>query len=132
MLVITCLPECMGKQPGRHTDWLCNGPGLSAATGTADGEVLTFAGGYGSRCQRHDTLSPGSREPSSEEITQVRYLLPLAEQFGCKGDGDEIAPTERCEERLRPTETAWIRAHNIAASVGWSPLTCLRFLASST
>jgi hypothetical protein len=27
------------------------------------------------------------------------YLLTLAEQFGCKGDGDEIAPTERCEER---------------------------------
>ena len=94
-----------GKQPGRHTDWLCNGPGLSAATGTADGEVLTFAGGYGSQCQRHDTLSPGSREPSSEEITQVRYLLPLAEQFGGNGDGNEIAPTERCEERLQLTET---------------------------
>ena len=26
----------MGKQPGRHTDWLCNGRGLSAAAGTAD------------------------------------------------------------------------------------------------
>ena len=53
----------MGKQPGRHTDWLCNGRGLSAATGTADGEVLTFAAGYGGRCQRRDTVSPGSEEP---------------------------------------------------------------------
>jgi len=26
----------MGKQPGRHTDWLCNRRGLSAAAGTAD------------------------------------------------------------------------------------------------
>jgi len=60
------------------------------------GTVLTLAGGYGSRCQRRDTLSPGSREPSSEEISQVTYLLTLAEQFGCKGNGDEIAPTERC------------------------------------
>jgi len=55
---------------------------------------------------------------SSEEISQVIYLLTLAEQSVCKGDGDEIAPTERCEERLRLIETAWIRAHNIAASVG--------------
>src|SRR5258708_17775157 len=122
----------MGKQPGRHTDWLCDGRGLSAAAGTAEGTVLTLEGGYGNRCQRRDTLSPGSRKPSSEEISQVIYLLTLAEQFGCKGDGDEIAPTERCEERLRLTETVWIRAHNIAASVGWPPLTCLRFLASST
>ena len=96
------------------------------------GAVLTLAGGYGSRCQRLDTLSAGSRKPSAQEISQVIYLLTLAEQFGCNGDGDEIAPTERCEERLRLTETAWVRAHNIAASVGWSPLTCLRFLASST
>ena len=88
--------------------------------------------GYGSRCQQRDTPSPGSRKPSSGEISQVIYLLTLAEQFGGNGDGNEIAPTERCEERLRLTETAWIRAHNIAASVGWSPLTCLRFLAYST
>ena len=60
------------------------------------------------------------------------YLLTLAPQFGCKSDGDEIALPERCEERLRLTETAWISAHNIAASAGWSPLTCLRFLASSS
>jgi hypothetical protein len=33
------------------------------------------------------------------------YLLTLAEQIGCKGDGNEIAPTERCEERLPLTET---------------------------
>src|SRR6266404_4906843 len=101
-------------------------------TRTLIGAVLTLAGGYGSRCQRRDTLSPGSRKPSAEEISQVMHLRMLAEQFGCKGDGDEIAPTESCEERLRLTETAWIRAHNIAASVGWPPLTCLRFLASST
>ena len=70
------------------------------------GTVLTLAGGYGSRCQRRDTVSPGSREPSSEEIGQVIYLLTLAEQFGWKGDGDEIARAERQEERLRLTETA--------------------------
>jgi len=57
------------------------------------GTVLTLAGEYGSRCQRRDTLSPGIRKPSSEEISQVIYSLTLAEQFGCKGDGDEIAPT---------------------------------------
>jgi hypothetical protein len=96
------------------------------------GTVLTLAGGYGSRCQCRDTVSPGSREPSSEEFSQVMYLLTLAEQLGRKSDGDEIAPTERCEDRPRLAETAWIRAHNIGASVGWSPLTCLRFLASST
>jgi len=26
------------------------------------GTVLTLAGGYGSHCQRHDTLSPGKQE----------------------------------------------------------------------
>jgi len=36
------------------------------------------------------------QKPSSEEISQVLYLLTLAEQFDCKGDGDEIAPTGRC------------------------------------
>src|SRR5438309_9581164 len=80
------------------------------------GTVVTLAGGYGSSCQRRDSVSPGSRGLSSEEISQVIYLLTLAEQFGCKGDGNEIASTERCAERLRPSETAWIRAHNIAAS----------------
>ena len=84
----------MGKQPGRHTDWLCNGRGLSAATGTADRDRADIAGGYGSCCQRRDTLSPGNRESSSEVISQVMYLLRLAQQLGCKGDGDEIAPAE--------------------------------------
>jgi hypothetical protein len=51
------------------------------------------------------TLRRGKQKPSSEEISQVIYLLTLAEQFGCNGDGDEIAPTERCEERLRLAET---------------------------
>src|ERR1700686_5460749 len=132
MLVITCLPDVSGSNPvatpngsAIDADWVLK---LELLIGAA----VTLGGGYGSRCQRHDTLSPGSRELSSEEISQVIYLLTLAEQFGCKGDGDEIAPTDRCEERLRLTETPWIRAHNIAASVGWSPLTCLRFLASST
>src|SRR6266436_6398091 len=132
MLVIICLPDVWGSNR------------VATPTGSAIdadrvlqqelllGTVLTLAGGYGSRCQRGDTLSPGSSEPSSEEISPVIYLLTLAEQFGCKGDGDEIAPTERCEERLRLTEAAWIRVHNITASVGWPPLTCLRFLASSS
>jgi hypothetical protein len=69
------------------------------------GTVLTLAGGYTSRCQRHDTLSTGKQEPSSEAISQV----VARKQFGAKGDGDEIALTERREERLRLTETAWIR-----------------------
>ena len=55
------------------------------------GTELTLAGGYGGRCQSRDTVSPGSRELSSEEISEVTYLLMLAEQFGCKGDGGEIA-----------------------------------------
>jgi hypothetical protein len=92
--------------------------------------ALVLAGGFDSRCQRRDTLSPENRKSSSEATRQVTYLLAAAEQFGCKGDGDEIAPTERCEQGLRVTETAWIRTHNIAVSLGWSPLTCLRFLAS--
>ena len=94
----------MRKQPDRHTDRLCNRRWLSAAAGTADRDRADIAGGYGSRCQRRDTLSPGSRKPSSEEISQVIYLLTLLEHFDCKGDGDEIAPTDRCEEQLRLPE----------------------------
>jgi len=77
---------------------VCNRRGLSAAVGTADGEVLTFAAGYGSRCQRRDTVSPGSRNPLRTRSVKS-YLLTLAEQLGYKGDGDEIAPIESCEER---------------------------------
>jgi hypothetical protein len=64
------------------------------------GILLTLAGGYGSRCQSGDTLSPGSRKPSSEKISQVMYLHALGGQFGRKGDGDEIARTQKCEERF--------------------------------
>jgi hypothetical protein len=96
----------MEKQPGRHTDWRCNGRGLSAATGSADKDRADIGRRRRQPRQRRDTVSPGNREHSSEQISQVTYLLTLAEQFGCKGDGDEIAPTERCEERLRLTETA--------------------------
>jgi hypothetical protein len=85
----------MGKQPGRHTDWLCNRRGLSAAAGAADRDRADIGRRIRQPRQRRDTLSPGSREPSSEEISQVIYLLTLAEQFGCKGDGDEIAATEK-------------------------------------
>ena len=67
--------------------------------------VLTFGDGYGSRCQQRDTQLPGSRKPSSGEISQVVYLHTLAEHLGGNGDGNEIAPTERCEERLQLTET---------------------------
>jgi hypothetical protein len=63
MLVITCLPEVWGSNPVATPTGSRNGRGLSAATGTADGEVLTFAAGYGGRCQRRDTVSPGSEEP---------------------------------------------------------------------
>ena len=66
--------------------------------------VLTFGDGYGSRCQQRDTQLPGSRKPSSGEISQVLYFLTLAEQFGGNGYGNEIAPTEG-EERLQLTET---------------------------
>ena len=60
--------------------------------------MLTLARGDGSRCQRRDTVAD-NWELSPEEISQVIYLLMLAEQFAFKGDGDEIALSERCEER---------------------------------
>ena len=44
----------MGKQPGRHTDRLCNRRVLSAAAGAADRDRADIGG----RCQRRDTLSP--------------------------------------------------------------------------
>jgi len=34
----------MGKQPGRHTNWLCNRCGLSAAAGTADWDRADIGG----------------------------------------------------------------------------------------
>ena len=95
----------MGKQPGRHSGRLCKGRGLSTAAGTFDKNRADIGDGYGSRCQQHDTPLPGSRKPSSGEISQVIYLLTLAEKFGGSGDGDEIARTQRCEERLQLTET---------------------------
>ena len=88
----------MGKQPGRHSGRLCKGRGLSTAPGTFDKNRADIGDGYGSRCQQRDTPLPGSRN-------QVTYSLTLAEKFGGNGDGDEIARTERCEERLQLTET---------------------------
>jgi hypothetical protein len=44
-----------------------------------------LADGYGSRrCQRRDTLSAGTRKPSSEEISQVMHWLTLAEHSAAK------------------------------------------------
>jgi len=72
----------MGKQLDRHTDWLCNRCGLSAAAGPADWDRADIGRRIRSRCQRRDTLSPGNKEPPSEETSQVIYLLTLAERFG--------------------------------------------------
>src|SRR5690348_5999482 len=47
-------------------------------------ESADIAARYGSRCQRRDTLSQGSRKPSSEEISQVMHMLSLAEQLAAK------------------------------------------------
>ena len=47
----------MGKQPGRHTDWLCNRRGLIAAAGATVRDRADIAGGYGSRCQSRDTVT---------------------------------------------------------------------------
>jgi hypothetical protein len=95
----------MGKQPGRHSGRFCKGRGLSTAAGTFDKNRADIGDGYGSRCQQRDTPLPGSRKPSSGEISQVIYLLTLAVKFGGNGDGDEIARTERSEKRLRLAET---------------------------
>jgi hypothetical protein len=95
----------MGKQPDRHSGRLCEGRGLSAAAGTLIRTVLTLvtdtAAAVNSVTPRHRE----SRKPSSGEISQVVYLHTLAEHLGGNGDGNEIAPTERCEERLQLTET---------------------------
>jgi hypothetical protein len=71
---------------------------LSGAAGTFDKNRPDIGDGYGSRCQQRDTRSPGSREVSSGEISEVVYLLTLADQFGGNGDGDKIARAERYEE----------------------------------
>ena len=44
----------MGKQPGRHTDRLCNRRVLSVAAGAADRDRADIGG----RCQGRDTVSP--------------------------------------------------------------------------
>src|SRR5882672_6823707 len=88
-------------------------------------------GGDGRRCQRHDSLSPGGGEPCSGKIRQVIHLLSPRSIVAAKVMAMKLHRTDRCEQQLRLTETAWIRAHNIAASVGWPRLTCLRFMASS-
>jgi hypothetical protein len=72
----------MGKQPGRHTDWVCNDADCVVRQERRMGPANI--GGDGRRCQRRDTLSPGSRKPSSEKISQVIYLLTLAEQLAAQ------------------------------------------------
>jgi hypothetical protein len=79
-----------------------------------------------------NALRRRSAEKISGEDQPSHICLRSHSSLAAKRVGDEIALPERCEERLRLTETAWIRAHNIAASAGWSPLTCLQFLASSS
>jgi hypothetical protein len=48
------------------------------------GTVLTLAGGYGRRCQRRDTVSPGSREPSSEESAKLSICLRSQNSLAAK------------------------------------------------
>ena len=72
----------MGKQPGRHTDWLCNRRGLGAAAGTADRDWLTLGGT--ADAVKGVTLSLGSREAFSEEIRQVIHLLRPVEHFAAR------------------------------------------------
>ena len=44
------------------------------------------------------TLSQRKAAKALLESSHVTYLLKLTQRFGCNGDGDEIAPTERCEQ----------------------------------
>jgi hypothetical protein len=53
--------------------------------------VLTLAGGYAAAVKRV-TLCHRTQGTLFEDISKVFYLLTFAKQFGCKSDGDEIAP----------------------------------------
>src|SRR5271169_818832 len=79
----------------------------STRTGRCSGLLigigLTLSGEYGSRCQRRDTLSPRSREPS-EEIRQVIHLLTLKEQFGVKVMEMKLHRLRDVRSELRLTE----------------------------
>jgi hypothetical protein len=82
----------MGKQAGRHTDWLCNECGLSVETGADNGGTDIGGAVKGlTLCQR----KAGKPLPESSQVT---YLPKLTQQVGYNGDGDEIAPTKRCEQ----------------------------------
>ena len=82
MLVITCFPDVWGSSSVARPTGSAIDADRVLQQELLIGTVLTLAGGYGSRCQRRDTLSPGNRERSSEETSQVIYLLTLAERFG--------------------------------------------------
>jgi len=55
--------------------------------------VLTLAGAV-----KGLTLCQRKAAKPLPERSHVAYLLKLTQQFGCNGDGDEIAPTERCQQ----------------------------------
>src|SRR2546426_1084161 len=48
------------------------------------GTVLTLAGGYGSRCQRRDTVSPGSREPLRRRSAKLCICLRSQSSLAAK------------------------------------------------
>jgi len=73
---------------------------LNGVRGTADAEVLTLATGYGSPCQRPDTLSLEAESTLGREQPSYIIACVRAAVWG-NGDGNEIAPTERCEGAIR-------------------------------
>lgn len=82
-----------GKQPDRHTEWLRNRCGLSATAETADGDRADIQADAPAAvkgvtlCHREAGNIFGG--------DQLSYIFAyFAQQFGCRGDGDEIAPTE--------------------------------------
>jgi hypothetical protein len=89
------------------------------------GTVQTLAGGDASRCQRRDTCH---RETgNSLRRRSAKVFIRLRSQGSLVAKVMEMKlHRPRCEG-LRLPETGWIRAHNIAASVAWCSLTCLRF-----
>ena len=58
------------KQPGRHTDWLCNGRGLSVAAGIADRDRADWQAGTATAvkgvtlCHRKQGTLFGGDQPS--------------------------------------------------------------------
>src|SRR6266478_1188474 len=84
MLVITCLPVVWGSNPvatptgsAMDANWVLQQELLI-------GTVLTLAGGYGSRCQRRDTLSPGSRNPLRRRSAKLYICLRSQSSLAAK------------------------------------------------